>query len=386
MKADWTRSGRTAITFMVMLWLAIGKAVAQPSATQGARVLRVAYFVPADREPEPNYLARLDRVMTDIQEFYREGMKQNGYGPITFKLDRDAAGALQVRMVQGQEPMLAYGKNEKDKVRKEVRTELLKDGIDMDHETAIIFQVLLQWQADRAVEIGPFVGGGTGYKGSALVFDDAKLDADLLSSKEPGGYYNRPCSIGEFNTHYIGGAAHELGHAFGLAHVSERGIEEVRKGRALMGSGNHTYGKERRREGRGAFLTAASALPLSVHPLFTGKNTGAAKVEFAIQDLAGIPTRTKLSLSGRIESDARVVGLVAYNDPRQKAGDYDSLGWTARVQTDGKFQVNLLELEPGDYDLRIRVYGEGGQSKQFSYHYQVDRFGRPDVNGLQSSN
>ena len=36
--------------------------------------VRVVYFYAADREPLPDYAARLDRVMTDISGFYREEM------------------------------------------------------------------------------------------------------------------------------------------------------------------------------------------------------------------------------------------------------------------------------------------------------------------------
>jgi hypothetical protein len=39
-------------------------------------VLRVIYFHPADRDPLPDYAARLDRIMTDISGFYREGLEQ----------------------------------------------------------------------------------------------------------------------------------------------------------------------------------------------------------------------------------------------------------------------------------------------------------------------
>jgi hypothetical protein len=140
-------------------------------------------------------------VLTEVQRFYREGLKQHGYGPLTFQLDRDAEGALKIHLVQGRGPMHDYGRNDSAKVRREVKTALAQRGRDIDGETVIIFQLLLAWRGKTAVEVGPYVGGGHAHGGTAWVYDDARLDARLLPSKQPGGYYHRPCSLGRFNTH-----------------------------------------------------------------------------------------------------------------------------------------------------------------------------------------
>lgn len=381
------RHWQKLIVGVVILCLDTGAASGQPSTAPKGRVLRVAYFVPADRQPEPNYMERVDRIMAEIQRFYGNGLKENGFGVMTFELDRDANGSLNILTVKGREPARAYNKEAKEKVRDEVSAAFAKAGIDMDHETVIIFQVLIQWSGAKATEVGPFVGGGTGYKGSALIYDDARLDPNLLPSKQPGGYFNGPCSLGKFNSHYIGGAAHELGHAFGLAHDAERAIDGQRKGRSLMGRGNHTYGEERRREGLGSFLTPASALALSLHPLFSRKQPDPTVPKFTIPELEGMTSTGSLTLSGRIAGDTpKAAGLVAYNDPQAESGDYDAQGWPCRVLADGTFQVTIQDLQPGDYALRIRVYGENGIAKQFRYQYTVDRFGRANLSSLAEAN
>ena len=48
--------------------------------------LCVAYFYPKDRHPLNNYVERWDRIMADIQQFYRDEMRQLGYGEITLSL------------------------------------------------------------------------------------------------------------------------------------------------------------------------------------------------------------------------------------------------------------------------------------------------------------
>jgi len=358
---------------------------AKPAADTG-RPLRVAYFVPADREPEPNYLARLDRVMTSIQTFYRNGMRANGYGPTTFRLDRAADNQLNLIMVKGKEPFQAYDREAKDRIRKEVREEFARQGLDFEREVVVVFQALLLRAPGQTTEIGPFIGGGNGYKGSALVYDDMRLDAALLGSNQPDGFSTGGKTIGDFNTGYIGGTAHELGHAFGLGHDAERTMLRQRLGRSLMGRGNHDYGKELRGKGPGAFLSPASAFALSLHPLFTGQDLDDKSPEVTIEELSAIPAVGGLTLTGRITGDPKPVGLIAFNDPATDPSDYDAVGWPIRFKADGTFRLPITDLVPGAYELRLRVYSENGQAKRFAYSYQVDSFGRPDVSQLKVTN
>ena len=60
--------------------------------------LRVVYFHPKDRLPLKNYEERWDRIMADIQQFYREQMRQLGYGEITLSLEQER-GKLKLHTV-----------------------------------------------------------------------------------------------------------------------------------------------------------------------------------------------------------------------------------------------------------------------------------------------
>ena len=123
--------------------------------------LRIVYFVPADRSPCRGYAERLDRVMTEVQQFYRQGMSAAGYGPMTFGLERNDKGRLRIYLVHGTLPMQEYGRNDGNKVREEVKTALKPQGIDVDRETIVIFQVLLKWEDGKATEVGPYCGAET---------------------------------------------------------------------------------------------------------------------------------------------------------------------------------------------------------------------------------
>ncbi len=343
----------------------------QEAGTLSRSVLRVVYFSPSDRQPEPDRVERLDRVLTEVQRFFREGMQQQKLGERTFPLERDPGGKLQLYEVRGQEPMTGYGRNDSRKVREEVKA-ALKSQLDIDRETIIIFQQLLKWDGPKAIELGPYVGGGDAFSGTAWVFDDAKLDPRLLASTEPGGYYNGPCSLGKFNTHYLGGVAHELGHALGLPHETERPEETGRFGSSLMGAGNHTYGKELRGEGRGTFLSSAAALPLSVHPLFTGQPKASTPLTCQITEVTAETESGRFTLRGQLTGGPRVIGMVAYSDPQRVPGDYDAFTATSPVDQDGRFELSITDLKPGLYDLRLRPLGAGGDSTYFHFIFEVD--------------
>lgn len=280
--------------------------------------------------------------------------------------------------------MQAYGRNGADLVRKEVKESLAAQGVKMDEETFVVFQLLLDWRDGKAIEIGPYVGGGGPTSGTAWVYDDPHLDPKLLSSREAGGYYGHPCSWGEFNTHYIGGIAHELGHAFGLPHDCEQVAQRQKMGHSLMGGGNHTYGRELRNEGPGAFLSAASAMILSRHPLFGGDRTAArARATCTLKALAATYADNTLTLRGQFTAQPPAFGVIAYNDDEAKAGDYDAVSWTSLVKPDGSFEIKVGEIKPGSFELRLRACHTNGRTTTVArYKYTTNSEGKPDLSAF----
>jgi hypothetical protein len=200
-----------------------------------------------------------------------------------------------------------------------------------------------------------------------------------LSSKEPGGYYGRACSIGQFNSHYVGGVAHELGHAFGLPHDCQS-VAESKRGKSLMGGGNHTYGQEKRGEGTGSFLSPVSAMLLRYARPFAGEFTDAAvQATSQLSDVEAQFADGKITLTGTVKGRPPIWALAAYDDLARIESDYDAVGWTCKVADDGRFRLEIGELRPGLLQFRIRTCHTNGSTVTHAFDYTVNDQRVPDI-------
>jgi len=334
---------------------------------QGVPPLKIVYFTPSDRDPAPDRQERLGRVMKNIQEFYRKGMEANGYGPKTFALEWETPEKLRLYDVKGKRKLTDYPKGTEWVVYDEVREALKQKGINIQNEYVLILGVWVDWNDGIAKEYGPYSGGGNIFSGYAFACEDKLIDANLLSSKEPGGYhYMIPggrCSLGMYNTLYIGGIAHELGHAFGLPHDCQKDAEKDTHGISLMGIGNHYYGKALRGEGQDAFLSAASALRLSVcrafNPDFAANPTGGRmdidRLDASFQD-------GKLIVNLKVSATPMPIGVIACNDNLLIPADYDAKTWLAVFDPEnpGVFRLEIDELDQVPYEMRLAFVFPGG--------------------------
>ena len=357
---------------------------------QGVPPLKVVYFTPSDCMPDSNRQERLGRVMCNIQEFYRKGMEVRGHGPKTFALEWDTPKKLRLYDVQGKSKLTDYPKGTEWIVYDEVREALKKKGIEIDREFVLILGAWIDWDENVAKEYGPYSGGGNAYSGFAFACDDKLIDADLLSSKDSGGYhYMIPgghCSLGMYNTLYVGGIAHELGHAFGLPHDSQRDVDNDTLGISLMGNGNHYYGKALRGEGADAFLTASSALRLSVCRAFDPdfESHPQQPIQWTVENFGASFQDGKLTLTGTGVSSVAPRGLIVYNDKEDGQGDYDAKTWVTVPDSTGKFRFEIDELEQSLYEMRLVAVFPGGMAGGFNINYS-NTTGTPTVESFYTA-
>jgi hypothetical protein len=351
----------------------------------------IVYFNPADRECLPGYQERIDRIMTEIQAWYRDEMERNGFGPMTFPLERDKDGRLVIHVVKGNRTYAPDEEMGTEEIRdKQVKPALRAKGIDIDQEHIIIFQNLVFVTEQEGAKVTrsrcPYCGGGNHKSGTAWVTDFELLDPLNLLKKSPkildGG--TRPYTLGKYVVTYLGGVAHEFGHSLGLPHNEQTEEQFEKLGYTLMGSGNYHLFGERAGDEKGSYLSKPHATILSSHPLFK-RNTKDIDVEadckfHEIEFAAG---DGEYIVTGRVESTPPAYAVVAYHDLMQHHVDYDATSWVGEVDQDGRFEVHVGALKPGWYELRLRCYLVNGDKDELKYRFTLDPSLEIPVNKLK---
>ena len=352
-----------------------------------SRQLHIVYWTPADRDPATAYRQRLSRILSHIRKFYADEMERTGFGRRTINLQQDNDNLLKIHLVKGADPYAKYSVKSGQKIRQECLPVLRRAGIDSSRETIVIFCNLGEWDEKTRTmrHKSPYYAGGSHRSGTAWQLDEPILDTRNLTDKTMirDGQYGR-ISMGKHNTIFIGGIAHELGHALSLPHNRERPDERAAFGTALMGSGNRTYGDELRGDGKGSFLTLAHAMRLASHPQFSGSVKGLslpARANFSDFKITKVPGG--FHCSGRVNSKIPVYALVAYADP-EGGSDYDATTVTAVPDGSGKFLLKCTTHASGkNAQLRIIACHANGATSKKTFSYSVANDGSVDISSAE---
>ena len=349
------------------------------------RRLYVVYFTPADRAPAPQYEQRLTAILRDIQSFYRDGMQRAGFGSETFPLESDTNQNVLIHLVKGQAPEGSYSKPDSDKIISECKPVLAAAGISIEQETVLIFCNLATFDEPSRTfsHHSPYYGMWNQTSGLCFALDSVILNDFYVPRTEPqldDDEYGS-MSLGRFNTVFIGGIAHELGHAFALPHCGERWDQQA-LGTSLMGAGNRRFREEMRGEGLGAFLTFASALHLAGRPLFNGSDKGLSeeprlqqcelKLSTKVTSAGLIGRRGTFRVEGTVVGTPPVYGVIAYFDSHRDGG-YTAPTGTAVPDAQGRFAIEVSDLAPAtNGELRVEFCHVNGTTSEQHIGFRVD--------------
>lgn len=351
--------------------------------------VRVVYFHAADRKPLADHEARLDRCLTDIDAFYRDGMRQRfGVADAGVPFERKD-GKLVVHTVRGGLPSDRYDYQSGDQTWKEIRAALAKT-IDPDREHVLVLYGLCEQEPDgRFVFHSPYYGAGWSDQARGLCHaaDCPLLDPALLPEKDrpfvfkEHNYERMEMSVAKFNSWYLGGLAHELGHGLGFPH--DNGGPGEDPGVSLMGGGNLHYREDLWGGRRPAYLSLATALRLAAHPLVTRSNKERWRhAEISFGSLSASAQGTTLRLTGTVAATPPPCAVIASVWPSSAKTDHGAMTFCSAVDDCGGFSINLTALKAPSWNLKLTaLLVNGAESGQF-HTFRCDAGGAPDAAAL----
>lgn len=327
--------------------------------------LNLIYFVPNDVPLDPTYATRISELMLWGQDFYKQNMIANGYGPKTFGLFTEVTNTNKVKiiLIHGALPASSYPYNDSSKIQQEVDTYFNNNPSQKTSARTLVITACANANLDA-----PFYG-----------LDKIAFAVDFTGFKLE--YLNIPGAIGDKFRSYFGGMLHELGHGLGLPHSHQTKTEnnDPNKGMNLMFAGNSTIGTSTH-----TFMNRASCALLNSNQLFADTPGGVYRNghNASITNLKTSFANGNFIVSGTFSSNRPVIDVNIYQDPyATPSPGYYKVAWSVKPMGNtftATMPVSDLETITGPYNLQIELVLNNEEKEIQSFPFTYNN-GAPDI-------
>jgi len=337
--------------------------------TAGKKTVKVVYFHGNDKEPLANWSDRLTRTLTDVSQFYQEEFYKFGIINDGIPFEKSANNYV-FHVVKGDSISQYYTKDSGQQILLEIYNKT-KGQVDLSKDHVLIINGLCYQREDHTyVFHSPYFGAGSMTNGICQVADCEKLDIALLKDTIQRMSFSemtikyKECSVAEFNSWYIGGIAHEMGHIFGLPHDFGNPSEISSSAISLMGHyGSRHYREYLWRGKTSSFFSSSAIFQLISHPIFTQSNKSGNFIRYLnLPNLKFNKNEKGTTLNANVQSEDRPYGVVALIRPTTLS-EYFNKSYTTLVSGVDSINIELGHLLPGNYNLKLLFLFPNGAAK-----------------------
>ena len=346
--------------------------------TPANNVVKVVYFHTRNQKPLFNWRERLTRTLNDVSDFYKEEFYKYGVDIEGIPFEK-SEGNIVFHVVEGDSILQNYDIRSGQRIQSEIYNKT-KGQIDFSKDHVLIINGL-SYQREDGVYVfnSPYHGMGSFSNGVCQVADCELLDSKSLKDSTQRMVFSemmikrKECSVAEFNSWYVGGIAHEMGHIFGLPHDYGHPTEFESSGISLMGQ----YGSRHYREylwgGKiSSFFSAASILQLISHPIFA-KSSKSNNIRKNL-NLPGLEIENKsntIILKTNVGFEERPYGVVALIRPSFQS-EYFNRSFYNIVSAEDNVYIKTGKFSKGNYNLLLLYLFPNGTVRGLNKMINVD--------------
>lgn len=352
-------------------------------------VVKVVYFYGKGHKLSANLHTRLSRTLTAVSDFYRDEFGRYGIKSDGVNFDK-SDNKYNITLVEGDFDSKSYNVNSSVQLMSEISAKTNRK-IDFSNDHVLVITGLY-YMKDRTTYVfdSPYMGTGSSQGGVSFAADCPLLDPKFLTDKSNTIKYSEPgrddraCSVAEFNSWYIGGIAHEMGHMFGLSHDFGNPSELSTSSISLMGEyGSRHFKGSLWGDTKTSYISAAGILQLLSHPVFTKYSKyKKGHVEFSIRDLRCNIADDGIFLKGDIASSLSPYALSVLIHSVNET-EYFNESSIYPIGDKRIINVPLKKREEGNYLITLIFMFPNGVTYPF---YKLLAVGKDDVEIKDLSN